>query len=179
MNIGIIYESKTGNTKLIAESIKEACEEEENKIIFKSVEEAREIDIKDEDIDLYFLGSWTNKGDCGDRINEFCKSLNKEKIALFGTAGFGASKDYYEGLAKRFFDALPEDNKVIDYYYCQGRMPSSIRDRYVSILTKNPEDRNFQVGIENFDQAQSHPDQEDMENAKAFAKEMIRKSKEI
>lgn len=178
MKIGIIYESKTGNTKLIAEAIKEVCEEE-NQVIFKSIEEVIETNIKNKDTDLYFLGSWTNKGDCGNKINEFCKDLHDKKIALFGTAGFGGSEDYYASLAKRFFDAIPEDNKVLSYYYSQGRMPSSIRDRYVSMLTKNPEDKNLKVSIENFDEAQSHPDKKDVEDVKKFAKEVIQEARII
>lgn len=175
MNIEIIYESKTGNTKLIAEAIKEAVNEG-NKISFKSIEE--KLEQKDiGDVDLYFLGSWTDKGDCGEKINEFCKTLNNQNIALFGTAGFGGSEEYYKGLTDRFSDALPEDNEVLGYFYCQGKMPMSIRDRYVSLLRANAEDKKLEVSIENFDKAQSHPDKEDIEQAKAFAEEMIAKVK--
>lgn len=171
MKIEIIYESKTGNTKLIAESIKEAVEEG-NKVTFKSIDEKLEENNK-EDIDLYFLGSWTNKGDCGEKINEFCKSLKGQKIALFGTAGFGGSEEYYKNLSDRFSDALPENNEIVGYFYSQGKMPTSIRDRYMSILRANPEDKKLQVSIENFDQAQSHPDSQDIERAKEFARDMI------
>lgn len=172
MKIEIIYESKTGNTKLIAEALKEACQKD-NTVIVKDVEEALEISNKDNSTDLYFLGSWTNKGDCGDLIKKFCNSLEKEKVAIFGTAGFGGSQEYYEKLADRFSNELPTNNKILGSFYCQGKMPMGIRNRYEFMLKKNPEDEKLQVSIENFDDAQSHPDKDDLANAKIFASRIL------
>ena len=174
MKIAIVYESKTGNTKFIAESIKEELNKE-NTIIFESVEQAMENNTAKEEIDIYLLGSWTDKGDCGDKMKEFCSLLNGEKIAIFGTAGFGGSDEYYRNLAERFANALPENNEILGSFYCQGKMPMSIRDRYVSMLTKNPEDTKLEVNIENFDDAATHPDEDDKMDAKSFADEMLRK----
>lgn len=171
MKIGIVYESKTGNTKIIAESIREVCQEAEHKVIFKDI---KDLDSKSEEVDLYFLGSWTDKGDCGDSINEFCKGLNKQKIALFGTAGFGGSAEYYQSLTDRFADALAEDNTIMGSFYCQGKMPTGIRNRYTKLLRENPEDEKLEVSIENFDKAQSHPDKDDIQNVKEFAKNILK-----
>ena len=93
MNIKIIYESKTGNTKIIAESIQEACKEYGN-VTFKNVEEVIKDNVNDQAVDLYFLGSWTDKGDCGAVMKEFCAELNNQNVAIFGTAGFGGSEEY-------------------------------------------------------------------------------------
>lgn len=174
MKIAIVYESKTGNTKLIAESLKEELNKG-NTIIFESVEQAMQNNTAKEEIDLYLLGSWTYKGDCGDKMKEFCALLNQEKIAIFGTAGFGGSDEYYRSLAERFASTLLENNKVLGSFYCQGKMPMSIRDRYVSMLTKNPEDAKLKVNIENFDDASTHPDEDDMRNTKVFANKMLEK----
>ena len=54
-------------------------------------------------------------------------------------------------------------------------MPLSIRDRYVKIIQEHPEDKQLQVSIDNFDAALSHPDTNDLENAKKYALEMIAK----
>ena len=174
MKIKIVYESKTGNTKLIAESLREYCQKDHT-VIFENAEEALQANNKDEQVDLYFLGSWTDKGDCGDSMKEFCNSLNEEKIAIFGTAGFGGSKEYYDKLADRFSNALPKSNEVLGSFYCQGKMPLGIRDRYELMLKKNPEDKNLEVNIKNFDDAQSHPDRNDLEDAKIFASVILAK----
>ncbi len=174
MRISIIYESKTGNTKAIAESINEASKKD-NSVTLQSVEQALNESEISEDVDLYFLGSWTNKGDAGDSIKELCSKLHGQKIAIFGTAGFGGAEasDYFKSLAERFESAIPEDNEILGYFYSQGKMPEGVRDRYVSMLTKNPEDAKLQVSIENFDSAQSHPDGDDLKNAAEFANDIL------
>jgi len=49
---------------------------------------------------------------------------------------------------------------------CQGKMPQSVRERYVK-MKENPEHPdNIDTLIENFDKALSHPDADDMERLK-------------
>ena len=64
-------------------------------------------------------------------MREFCGLLSGEKIAIFGTAGLGGSDECYRNLAERFSSGFPEDNEILRSFYCQGKMPMSIRDRYV------------------------------------------------
>ncbi len=176
MKISIIYESKTGNTKAIAHSLRDACEE--NHIVsFESVEEALEKDNILNDADLYFLGSWTDKGSCGDLMKEYCKDLSNKKIGIFGTAGFGGSTKYYESLANMFAHEIPDTNNILGSFYSQGKMPIGIRNRYLSMLEKNPDDEKIKTNIENFDLAKTHPDSEDLLNSKIFAKRIIEKLK--
>ena len=81
MKIAIIYKSLTGNTKMLADKIQEKVSKED--IIYVG-------EPKDNiDADLYFIGSWTDKGMCSKEIAEFLKKLENKKIAYFGTAGFG------------------------------------------------------------------------------------------
>ena len=173
MKIQIVYESKTGNTKLVAQSLRDFCQNNHD-VIFESVEDVLEVD-QNEDIDLYFLGSWTKQGDCGETMKKYCKKLDGQKVAIFGTSGFGGSKNYYQTLASRFSEEIPSSNEILGSFYCQGKMPSAFRDRYEALLTKNPKDKDLEVNIENFDEAQSHPDEKDLENVKIFAKEIIEK----
>ncbi len=177
MNIAIIYDSKTGNTKRLAEAIQGGLEKE-NELLFMSAKEALEKGKLNQDIDLYFLGSWTNKGTIGDDMKAFCDSLIGAKVALFGTAGFGGSKEYYDALVHRFKEVLSENIQVLGDFYCQGKMPEGIRNRYVSMLTEHPEDEKLKVSIENFDDAKSHPNENDIQNIKSFAKKIIKTYKE-
>ena len=81
MKIAIVYSSNTGNTKIIAEAIKEELSNEDI-VYFGKPENNIEADI-------YIVGSWTDKGNCSSEIKEFLTKLNYKKIAYFGTAGFG------------------------------------------------------------------------------------------
>lgn len=163
MKTAIVYDSKTGNTKMVAEAIKSVCHD----IVYCGpVQENIEAE-------LYFIGSWTDKGNCSERMQTFCKTLHNKKIAIFGTCGFGGSYAYIETLAKRFISNFAGDNEIMGNFYCMGKMPMTVRERYVSMLQTHPEDTKLAVSIENFDEALVHPDNTDIENAKMFAKNII------
>lgn len=160
MDIAIVYKSITGNTKIIAEAIKESIED--NNIVYFG--EAK----KDIEADLYIVGSWTDKGNCTKEIAEFLSQLNNKKVAYFGTAGFGGTTEYYETIYNRVKKNINESNILLGYFYCQGKMPLSIKNKYEQLIKANPEDKNLQVSIKNFEQALKHPDNEDIENAKIW-----------
>ena len=77
--------------------------------------------------------------------------------------GFGGSSEYYERLFERAAALLDESNAVIGYYYCQGKMPMAVKARYLSMLREHPEDKKLEASIQNFEEALSHPDREDLE----------------
>ena len=73
MKIAIVYKSITGNTKLLAEAIKE--EIPKNQLVYFGEPKAN---IQ---ADLYIIGSWTDKGMCATEIAEFMQNItyrNKE-----------------------------------------------------------------------------------------------------
>ena len=164
--IAIIYKSLTGNTRQVAEAIRDALGGEE--IVYFGEPKP---DIV---ADLYFVGSWTDKGSCCKEIGEFLSGLENKSVAWFGTAGFGGSPDYYNALFSRVSALIPDSNRLLGHFYCQGKMPMSVRERYVSLLTEHPDDKKLQVSVQNFDQALSHPDQEDLEQARQWARSMVR-----
>lgn len=164
MKIAIVYKSLTGNTKMIAEAIREALGDEA--VYCGEPKEG----IK---ADFYFVGSWTDKGTCCAEIASFLKSLENRKIAYFGTAGFGGSEEYYHTLLERVKSIVPPSNEVIDGFFCQGKMPMSVRARYEAMVTEHPEDRKLEVSIANFDKALAHPDSVDISAAREWAKRIV------
>lgn len=165
MKIAIIYKSISENTKLLAEAINEALEEN---IVY--------IGEPKEDIaaDFYFIGSWTDKGMCCSEIADFIKTLNHKKIAYFGTAGFGGSEEYYHSLFERVKKICPVTSNIIEYFFCQGKMPINVRNRYVSLLQEHPEDKKLEVSIKNFDEALEHPNEADLKNVSDWATQVIK-----
>ncbi|MDY4788855.1 MAG: flavodoxin family protein [Bacilli bacterium] len=155
MKIAIVYSSLTNNTKLLAEALK-------NKYIDNVVFCGKVKEIKEIDADIYFLGSWTDKGDISNELIPFVESLNNKRVFLFGTCGFGGSEQYYLNLYNRFKNHLDQSNEVLGHFYCQGKMPLTIKERYISLIKQHPEDKNLLVSIDNFDKALSHPDQNDI-----------------
>ena len=165
MKIAVVYKSFTGNTKLVAEAIGEALNVEHDVCVCEPAEGI--------EADMYFVGTWIDKGSCTKEIAEFLSTFENQKIALFATAGFGGSQEYYDALAGRIKAQVPESNEILGQFFCQGKMPMSVRDRYVAMLKANPEDKNMEVNVKNFDEALSHPDESDLKNAADWAKKLI------
>ena len=161
MRIAIIYSSKTGNTKMIAEWIKENLQKEDIVYFGNPTEELPKADI-------YIIGSWTDKGNATNDIVEALKKIKNKKIAYFGTAGFGGSEEYYKKLFERVKVNIDSSNEILGYFYCQGKMPMQVKERYEQMIIQNPEDAHLKVAIENFDEASIHPDEEDKNNVKTW-----------
>lgn len=168
MKIAIFYDSKTGNTKQLAEAIQSALVQDD--VIYCGQPDSK---IR---ADLYFIGSWTDKGNASELIVDALKSLDSSKIAYFQTAGFGGSLEYYEALFSRVSAIVDPSNQILGHFFCQGKMPMALKNRYVSLLKQNPEDKKLQVSLKNFDQALSHPDAKDLEQVKAWANDMVLKA---
>lgn len=164
MKIAIVYQSLTGNTKAVAQAIREALSDQEI-VLFGEPQSV--------EADLYLVGSWTDKGMCHQGIEEYLKSLKHKKIAYFGTAGFGGSQEYYDSLFQRVAGIVDGSNELLGSFYCQGKMPQSVRQRYEAMLQEHPDDKRAQASLENFDRALSHPDEDDLDRAKTWAKTMV------
>ena len=75
-------------------------------------------------------------------------------IALLGNPEFLVNQ------VKQFVDA---SNVIFGEYMCQGRMPQSVRERYLKMKEAPDHPANLDVLIQNFDCALSHPDADDLE----------------
>lgn len=167
MKIAIVFSSKTGNTECIAKAIKDVVKQDDL-VYFGEFQE-------NIDADLYFIGSWTDKGCCSEDIKKFLSGLTDKKIAYFQTAGFGGSKPYFKRLLDNVMKLIDSSNEVLGSYFCQGKMPQSVKDRYLMMLEKNPDDVRVQESLENFEKAKSHPDFEDLKQVKEWAASILSK----
>lgn len=151
MSYSIVYSSRTGNTALLAEEIKNALPEEECVYFGEPNSKALEAD-------MIYVGFWTDKGTCDEQISQFLGGLTNQQVFLFGTAGFGGSSEYFEQILSRVKENLPSTVSVINTYMCQGKMPQGVRTRYEA-MEDSPQRK---VMLDNFDRALSHPDENDL-----------------
>lgn len=143
MNSLVIYSSKTGNTKKVAESI---AKELDCKIINLDKYCINDIDLTD--IDFVFLGSGVYANRLHENVMRFAESLNpsrKIKFAFFIT-WFGRGKSGKLAVEK-CKDILLKNNQEVceDYFNCYG-------EGFVF----------FRKG---------HPNESDLEKAKNWAKD--------
>lgn len=157
MTYSIVFSSKTGNTALLAEKIKEQLSSESICYFGKPSQEGAEAET-------IFIGFWTDKGMCDDTLKPFIESLNNKNIILFGTAGFGGSEAYFNQIIQRVAVLISDSCSLKGSYMCQGKMPSIVRQRYVQALEKDPSNSQLKAMLVNFDYALSHPNDNDLDN---------------
>ena len=110
-----------------------------------------------------FVGFWTNQGVADQATQKLLKQLRNRKIFLYGTAGFGGSEAYFQAILDKTKAFIDDSNTVIGTFMCQGKMPHSVRERYVKMKEQPDHIPNIDTMIENFDKALSHPDANDLE----------------
>ena len=140
----IVCNSLTGNTKMLADKISEILPSDDND-------------------DIVFVGFWTDKGNADSKTIEYLKGLKDKKIFLFGTCGFGGSVTYFDRILTNVKKNIDSSNEIIGEYMCQGKMPSSVRERYLKMKESDNCPPNIDALIDNFDRALSHPDEKDLE----------------
>lgn len=140
----VVYNSLTGNTKMLADTIKSVLPNNNND-------------------DIVFVGFWTDKGNADSKTIEYLKLLRNKKIFLFGTCGFGGSEAYFERILTNVKGNIDSSNQIIGEYMCQGKMPQSVRERYLKMKESNNCPPNIDALIDNFDKALTHPDEKDLE----------------
>ena len=159
MKYSVVFSSKTGNTQQLANAITSLLPESDL-IYFGSPSELAL------EADRFYVGFWTDKGHCNAEIADFLKHLKGKDIFLFGTAGFGGSAEYFKKILTTVEKYIDSSNTVIGSYMCQGRMPQSVRERYIKMKNSPLPIPNIDKMIENFDNAVSHPDQTDLQRLK-------------
>lgn len=152
MKYAIVFSSQTGNTKQLAEAVSSVLPQADLCFFGSPSQEALQAE-------RLFIGFWTDKGRCN----------------LFGTAGFGGSQEYFDKILSSVQKCLGASNTVIGTYMCQGKMPQSVRERYVKMKNSPLPIPNVDKMIENFDTAVSHPDETDLQKLKYAVAQCIKR----
>lgn len=152
MKYAIVFQTKTGNTLMLAEKIQTVLPKEDCVYFGEPNETALQADF-------LYCGFWTDKGTCPNEMKDFLQKVHNRSIFLFGTAGFGADEAYFDKIMCAVCHNLDETVHVAGTYMCQGKMPVAVRQRY----EKMEDSPKKQMLIENFDAALEHPSNADLE----------------
>lgn len=180
MNVSVIYDSVTGNTGLLAERLRKNIADS-GMLDLVQFSMASEFEKGETEVSspVVFIGSWTDKGTCSGKIAKVLQSLKGKKIAYFGTAGFGESGEYYGKIFSRVKENILPGNEVLGCFFCQGKMPASVNERYKKIregLGKDSSEYGRITGmIENYSKALSHPDEKDFLELDKWFKNILQK----
>jgi flavodoxin len=160
----VSYYSDTGNTKKVADAIYDAIEESEKEICL--AKDASNLS----DYDLIFCGFPVQSMGLPEKMAAFVKGLPEgTKVAFFATHG---SLRGGELAITAFYAALglSKNLKVMGTFGCRGVVKQAI----VDALLKKAEHRGWALEAQS---AVGHPDEADLEDAKAFAAAMVIKAR--
>ncbi len=164
MKVLVAYYSDTGNTQKVADAIYDAVGESEKEICL--AKEASNLS----DYDLIFCGFPVQSMGLPGKMEEFVKGIPEgKKVAFFATHGSlrgGALA------ITAFFAALSlsKNLKVMGTFGCRGVVKQAI----VDALLKKAEHRGWALEAQS---AVGHPDEADLEDAKAFAMTIVTKAR--
>lgn len=160
----VLYSSKTGNTKMVAEAITSKLED----ATLMAIENAP----SPEDCanyDMLAIGYWVDKGLPDAKVLTLMKSLNGCNIALFGTLGAYPDSDHAKECIEKSEAILNEDGRVNTCYgsfLCQGKVDPRILEmmqKMASAAHPMTEERKARI-----EEAKKHPNDQDCANAQAF-----------
>lgn len=152
----VTYYSLTGNTKKIAEAIFEALDEDKE---IWPLQEVKNIDA----YDLLFIGFPVHSHSIPYKVESFLRQLPPgKKVALFSTHGSFTGSELARQAIEYAVSLLPQV-KVLGTFSCRGRISQAA----LEILRRSPE---HEAWADMAASAFSHPDEKDLEEARAFAR---------
>ncbi len=160
MTYSIVYSSVTGNTEQLAQAIQQAVGAT---YCGKPSDEALAADT-------IFIGFWSTRYSCGADIQDFMKQLSGKKVFLFGTAGFGDTKEFYEKILESAQTHLPASNELIGSYMCLGK----VTDKMQTHIKEGAPELYAEIK-EVLAEAAHHPNQADLDELVASVKKALTK----
>lgn len=166
MKGAVIYSSKTGNTKKVAEAILSGLDE--NFQLYPVEEQPDPAQF-----DLIFMGYWVDKGTADKKARDFMQTIAQQQVALFATLGAYADSEHAQNSLDKGGECLGEGCQVVDRFICQG----AIDPKLTAWMSKLPEDHPHapdEARVKRWEDAAKHPDEDDLAQAAKFAKNVLK-----
>jgi flavodoxin len=166
----IVYSSKTGNTRKLAEGIRRGLAEALGREVrIAAVEENPD----PSGADWILAGFWADRGNADQKTLQYLESLEGCRIGLFGTLGAYPDSDHAKDISKKVRDLAAEKNTVLGCFLCQGKIDPALTGRFRSLPADNPHAMTPER-MARHKEAAKHPDEKDIEAAAAACLSMIR-----
>lgn len=164
MKYQIVYESRNGNTRAIAEAMTAVLPPASTKLVDIDAE------VPSKDADVYCIGYGVHSSICSLKLLDFMELLNGKTILLFATCGLEPTEAYRKLLERNIEPFLPEQCDYRGMFLCQG----AISEDGVTMLQQHIEKSGNTEQLHQLDalvcHAQTHPDLDDLDAAGKFVK---------
>lgn len=163
MSLLVVYSSRTGNTRKVAEAALKALP---GQAVLAPVEEAPALDGHK----AIAVGFWVDRGRPDQKALRYMQDLKGCKVAAFGTLGAAPDSPHAQDVLRQTKDLL-QDNDLLGLFLCQGRVDPAVT-KFMQRSGKHPM---TQERLDNLREAERHPDKTDLENARSFFKNLYDK----
>ncbi|MBN2164221.1 MAG: hypothetical protein JXR25_11125 [Pontiellaceae bacterium] len=161
----IVYSSKTGNTRKLAQALHLALSDAELCRV--------EMAPNPEPYDLILLGFWIENAVADEKMKHYMERLHGKKVGLFATLGaYPDSKHAAESL--RATASLIPDCDIAGHFICQG----AIDPELIEWMNTLPKDHGYgptETRKKLWDDAGGHPNDEDLKAACEWAEGLVEK----
>jgi flavodoxin len=164
----IVYSSRTGNTRKLAEGIRLGLLEGGVPARIAAVEEKPDA----ADAPWVLVGFWADKGQADQKALEYIRSLEGRKIGLFGTLGAEPGSNHARELAKKTEALAAEKNTCLGSFLCQGKIDPALTEQFKKFPPNHPHAMN-EERRKRHEEAAKHPDEEDIAAAVAACGNML------
>ena len=180
MRVLVAFYSETGNTEKIAKAIWQEVSRD-HEALLKRVEEAAEETMGLHD--FVFLGSPCHSTDLAAPVKKILDAFPESpsfKLAGFFTHGCPNSGEIFDRWASRCISSFEKSSKekridFVGYYHCQGAMSPPVEEAMGRYFTEQGTVSVDQWNEYN-EELRKHPNHEDLQRAKEFARRVLSKS---
>jgi flavodoxin len=159
----IVYSSKTGNTRKLAEGIQKGLAE--------ALGAGPRIAAVEENpdpagADWILVGFWADRGNADQKASKYLESLEGRRIGLFGTLGADPNSDHARDIGRAAQDLAAKKNTVLGCFLCQGKIDPALTEAFKKLPADNPHAMTKER-MERHLEAAKHPDENDIKAAVA------------
>jgi flavodoxin len=156
----IVYSSKTGNTKKLAEGIRRGLEEEGFGVRLSPVEE----NPPPAGAAWILAGYWADRGNADAKALEYIGGLQGQNVGVFGTLGAYPDSEHAQNLAKKVEAFAAEKNTALGSFICQGKVDPALIEKFKNLPPGNPHAMN-EERRKRHEEAAKHPNEQDIADA--------------
>ncbi len=160
----VVYSSRTGNTRKVAEAVL-ACLPEP-----RAIYPAKEAPDP-ADCDFLALGCWIDKGTADAESLAYFQRVKGRRVGVFITLGAYPDSEHALECVQRVREQL-EGNQVLGHFICQGAIDPQLV-RWMEMLPESHPHYMDQARRDRIQEAAEHPDAQDLERAQDIFRNML------
>lgn len=161
----IVYSSKTGNTRKVAEAILSVLPAGTE---IYPVKDAPEPD----GYDFVAVGYWVDRGTANTEMASYMPKIRGKKVGIFFTLGAYPNSQHAQDSFDNGVKLLGEGCDVIAKFWCQGAIDPKLTSWMSKLPAEHPHSPNPER-VRRWEEAAKHPDAADLEAAKEAFKNLF------